>query len=153
MRTTLLLLVLGVACVQVCGSKPPLLENVNTGIHEVVDYRVVDGDTIQGTLLLPWDIAIYPAKIRAGTYDAWEISRRRRSLQITDEEIRKGKATKKALEGFLATGRVFLGTGASSRGKRDNYGRIVGVLFLAADNRVLRVGEWMRNNGHVRNEL
>ena len=54
--------------------------------------RVIDGDTLQiETIVLPWDVALLNQRVRIADFDAWESSRRRRSVNVTDEEVVKGK--------------------------------------------------------------
>ena len=70
------------------------------------NIRVIDGDTVEADIHLPLDIVVQKQSIRLAGYDAWESSKRRRSVNVTDEEVIKGKEATEALEALLASGSV-----------------------------------------------
>jgi len=49
-----------------------------------------DCDTFKADILLPWGVTLRDRTIRTD-YDAWEVNRVRRTVEVTDEEIRRGK--------------------------------------------------------------
>jgi endonuclease YncB( thermonuclease family) len=126
--------------------------------------EVKDGDTISADLLLPWDVTLRDQDIRESTYDAWEASKRRRSVaagEITGEEVEKGIAATAALKALLEGSRVFLEPSNRTRqdqgqlgdklGERDNYGRVLGKLWVARGGKWIDVGTEMKRGGHLRN--
>ena len=109
---------------------------------EATGVRVIDGDTIEvENLDLGWSVALRDVTIRAADYDAWESSRRRRSVRVTDEEVVKGKAATEALRKYLE-GKTLTVTPAG----QDRYGRLLGVLQVDGTS----VADWMKTNGHLR---
>ncbi len=114
-----------------------------------------DGDTItKGSIDLGWgrSIVIGPdgeaAGIRAAGYDAWEVTKGRRTVEVTDDEIRKGIKARDAL-GILISG----GQGqlyAEDSGQRDPYGRISAVLWVKQGQKWIYLAGWMEQQGHLR---
>ena len=84
------------------------------------NIRVIDGDTVEADIHLPLDIVVQKQSIRLAGYDAWESSKRRRSVNVTDEEVIKGKEATEALEALLASGSVSIKI--LSERSRDSYG-------------------------------
>ena len=110
--------------------------------------RVVDGDTLKVNVLFPWDVTLRDQTVRCLGYDAWESSKRRRSVTVTDEEVAKGKLATSALSGLLdLSSAVYLVPGTRSRGP---YGRILATVMCRVDGRKVDVADWMRSHGHVR---
>jgi len=109
------------------------------------NIRVLDGDTFQADILLPWGVTLRQQTIRALGYDAWESSKRRRSVSVTDAEVAKGKAATVAVRKLFTTARV-----SCSPGKRDRgpYGRILATIWI--DGKPL--AEWMRRRHFLRTE-
>ena len=87
--------------------------------------------------------------MRSASFDAWEVTKTRRTVKITDEEIAKGKVAKTALEGLLKSGEVFVAP-TSSKGSRDSYGRLLGNLFIKTKDGTIDVQQWMKEHGHER---
>lgn len=117
--------------------------------HEVRDIRVIDGDTIEGTIYLGLDVSIC-CVIRASDFDAWESRKIRRTVDVTDEEVVKGKAAKAAAEELLlgADTRAVL---ADVGTKRDAYGRVLAVLWVEkVDGEVVSFAARMAEGGHGR---
>tara|TARA_Y100000385_G_scaffold291973_1_gene374951 strand:- start:11925 stop:12473 length:549 start_codon:yes stop_codon:yes gene_type:complete len=114
------------------------------------DIRVIDGDTVEADIQLPLDIVVQKQSIRLAGYDAWESSKRRRSVNVTDEEVIKGKEATEALKALLASGSVSIKMlpGRS----RDSYGRVLGEAFVywADSAEPISVKEHMIKNGHSR---
>lgn len=88
---------------------PPLVLVVDNRPAFRVDSPLVhDVDTLSdGTIRLPWSIAIIGKKIRAD-YDGWEISRVRQTVTITEEELRKGKLARDELVELLRHGTLYI---------------------------------------------
>lgn len=116
-----------------------------------------DGDTVLATVRLPWGISLGPEAVRASNYDAWEVTKARRSVEVTDDEIAKGKAAREflaALVGFAANGQRGVGDlylTPNAGGKRDVYGRVLGEFWLRRpDGEWVDIAEEMKRRGHVR---
>lgn len=125
---------------------PQVQVEVPPKLHPFTVERVLDGDTVQGTITLGWDVQLSNQMVRCLSYDAWETSKRRRSVTVTDEEIVKGKAATAYLETLTANG-VWVEAGERSR---DNYGRVLGELYVAREGRLYAVADLMRAAGHCR---
>lgn len=119
--------------------------HLSTSVNEgwlLTNVRVVDGDTVEADIHLGLNFVLEGEKIRAADYDAWECSKRRRTVEITDDEVRKGKRAKAYLEGLLSAGEIRL----KSTGNRDAYGRLLGVL----SHNGIDVRYQMSLQGHLR---
>lgn len=109
---------------------------------------VKDGDTITANVNFPWGVTLRDQPIRCLGYDAWESSRRRQSVRITDAELANGEQASAALSGLLSSSRVY---GTPGKRERDNYGRLlVRLTVVDKDGKQIDVAEWMERNGHVR---
>ena len=118
------------------------------GASVVSVQRVVDGDTLVVDILLPWDITLRGQSVRLVGFDAPEISRRRSSVIVTDEEIERGLEARDYLRGLLSRSeRILL---VPARRTRDNYGRILGRLQIEREGVILDVAAIMILRGHVR---
>ena len=107
------------------------LVTVTPNEYPVDRIRVIDGDTIECDILLPLGITLRQEEIRFSDYDAWESSRRRRSVKITDEELVKGKQATALFKELLETSSMTIileGDG------RDVYGRVLGRPVIYSNN-------------------
>jgi hypothetical protein len=132
-------------------TKPPVTtQHEGRALYRVDFPQVHDADTLaDGVIRLPFGAAIAGRSIRAD-FDAWEITKGRQTVKVTDEEIAKGKAARDALVELLRTSTLYvseLPKGADV----DPYDRIDSVWWLrSADGRVTRVADWARGGGHLR---
>lgn len=116
------------------------------------NVKVTDGDTIDCDICFPWHVTLKGETIRAGDYDAWESSKKRQSVKVTDDEVRRGKIAADDLRELLKTGTLYLSPLPNE--DRDNYGRILATLLLV-DNKTQQcvfVSEYMKAHGHCRKE-
>lgn len=112
-----------------------------------VDVTVLDGDSVRASLALPFGVTLPQRTIRAAGYDAWESSRHRRTVRVTDEEIARGRAATAALVGLVASGGLY----AVDSGQRDTYGRVNAFLWVRrAGGEWVEVKAFMEQGGHVR---
>ncbi len=119
------------------------------GSYPVEVKRVVDADTFDGVIQLPWGIGLR-AMIRPSDYDAWETSRRRQTVTITNEELQRGKeATHAIILALASPARLYIVPAAPS-GSRDRYGRVLGILWLERHGETVRLAEWMKERGYIR---
>ena len=111
---------------------------------EAQGITVIDGDTIHVEVLhLGFGVALTNETIRAADFDAWEASKRRRSVKVTDEEVIKGKAASKDLHAWLNHGKFEIQPVGPTR---DRYGRLLGKWYING----VSVAELMNEHGHVR---
>jgi endonuclease YncB( thermonuclease family) len=117
--------------------------------YKLRNVRVVDGDTLEADIDLPMRVTLRQEMIRCAGYDAWEANKRRRSVNVTDEEVIKGKAATEALKSLIASGQLMV---QLEEADRDVYGRVLGRLFVARDAELVSVSDWMTKEGHIRGE-
>lgn len=110
--------------------------------------HVVDGDTFDGRLELGLGLSLTD-RFRCADYDAWESTKRRSSVEVTDEEVGRGKAATEAVKGLLSSPDVTLHAEAVGR---DNYGRVLAVFTVQATllGESMLLADWMREKGHTR---
>jgi endonuclease YncB( thermonuclease family) len=113
--------------------------------------NVVDGDTIDGDITLGWGVTLANQRVRCSDFDAWEKSKRRSSVTVTDAEVVRGKAATEFLTAFVK-GKSFMLSPDTAGQDRDNYGRILGRVLLRDGGDVKPLADIMRLNGHVREE-
>lgn len=117
------------------------------GSYPLKISRVIDGDTLHGDIELPWGVTLRSQRIRCLGYDAWESSKRRQSVVVTDAEVAKGKQVTADLKQLAKTARFEI---EPSGRERDNYGRILGVVTVVIKGQKIPLSEWMRERGHLR---
>ena len=112
------------------------------------DIRIIDGDTIEASIDLPWDITIRKQSIRFLEFDAWEISRRRQGVDITDAELIKGQKAADDLKEILDTAYEITIRGS----ERDSFGRILAYVYVEATetSKPILVNKLMTRRGHSR---
>jgi endonuclease YncB( thermonuclease family) len=108
------------------------------------NIRCTDGDTIVADIVLGFGLVLHNQDIRLYAYDAWEASRRRQTVHVTDDEIVKGGLARLALEKLLREAKTIRATEVP--GRRDPYGRT--LLCIYADG--IEVGGALRAMGHER---
>lgn len=118
-------------------------------LYEITVHRVKDGDTIVADIHLPFDITLRRQDIRCNDYDAWESSRARRSVDVTDEEIERGKKAAADLRQLLnRADRVWIVPDDDEA--RDVYGRVLGGIAVEVDGKRFSLAAWMSERGHLR---
>jgi len=121
-----------------------------SGQFRLANVVVIDGDTIKADVLMPWGVTLSGRTIRAADYDAWEKTRARRSVEVTDEEIRLGKLATVDLQALLASAENV--TASPVAREHDTYGRLLAVLTVdpTGPEGPTSLAEWMKARGHVR---
>lgn len=117
-----------------------------TSAVECVNVRLHDGDTAHCDINLGWGVTLRNRSIRAFGYDAPEINRVRQTVEVTEDEIARGRAAKAALEQLIADG----GLWAEDSGETDPYGRISARLWVRKGTEWIDVARWMRARKHTR---
>ena len=117
--------------------------------YELTNVRVVDGDTLEADINFPMNITLRSETIRCSDYDAWESSKRRRSVTVTDDEVAMGKSATAALNKLLSSGSMLVQLESN---ERDVYGRVLARLFVRSEGTLVSVASWMKEQGHVREE-
>lgn len=114
---------------------------------ELSNVRVIDGDTLEADINFPLSVTLRKESIRCVDYDAWESSKRRRTVDVSDEEVTKGKAATEALRELLKQGSM---VAQLESGERDVYGRVLARLFVEVNESLVSVSTWMEARGHIR---
>lgn len=116
--------------------------------YELDNIRVIDGDTIEADILFPLGVTLRGEYIRFSDYDAWESSKRRRSVKVTDQEVSRGKRATALLREFFSDKMVVL---VLDKGMRDSYGRVLGrSAVYAHDGQRTETVDFMRDNDMLR---
>lgn len=110
------------------------------------NVRVIDGDTVRCSLVCPFGLTIRDRVLRAANYDAWESSRARRTVNVTDVEVVRGREATAALEGLIGQGTLF----AEDTGRADAYGRLLAILYVRRGGEFIDVADWMESHHHLR---
>lgn len=109
-----------------------------------------DGDTLKCDIHLGLGVVLADQSIRLLGFDAWEISRVRRTVEIDEAELAKGIAARDYLLELLAHGTPYLTP--EGRG-RDPYGRVLARLTILTDRgQPIDVAEQMIRRGHDRTQ-
>lgn len=138
------------------GLSIPILQNLFAEVqtqylivnrYECEILEIIDGDTFKVEIIVPeFDVKILNQIIRAANYDAFETSKRRQSVKVTDEEIIKGKECKEFISTLLKNNKLYI----IPRG-HDVYGRRLGRLFLSNDNQgFIDLADIMKEAGFLR---
>jgi hypothetical protein len=142
-RVAILLLIFLAIAGGAFGQQPGIPSN-----HYLLSsISVYDGDTITADVHLGLDVVLHDQRVRLTGFDAWELTRARRTVEITDEELVKGRKARDALQELLGAGAAYLVPEA--RGK-DPYGRLLGRLIVGTSDGPLDVAKQMRMAGHDR---
>lgn len=109
---------------------------------------VHDGDTATVDVLFPWGVSLVDQSVRMQGFDAWEVTRTRQTVRVTEAEIAKGKVARDALKRLLDVADVVY---LSPADKRDPYGRLPAYVSVWYDGKLIEVAEFMAEHGHTRN--
>lgn len=145
-------LLIAFACLGGWATKAVVGADIPPVYYQLTDIEVYDGDTIKATIHLGYDVALTKRSIRLLGTDTWEITKRRRTVVVTDEEIAKGIVARDALKALLDRhkGRVYL---RLSPGKRDPHGRVPGYLWVfPRDTDPIDIAKWNADHGHNRSD-
>ena len=136
-----LLVILAVCSPCVClGAAPDLyLPLLNTKWH--------DADTVTADVQLPFGIVLTQQVIRESTYDAWEVTRTRKTVAISNEEIRLGIAARDAVRALSLNA---TGVYVVPLKRRDAYGRLLGRLYVQQGTKMLALKDWATANNVIR---
>jgi endonuclease YncB( thermonuclease family) len=126
----------------------PVEEHPPVSAVPVEVISIHDADTLRVNVLLPFGITLRDKSIRAFGYDAWEVSRTRQTVKVTENEIVKGKAARAALAKLIETGTLYVVDSTAA----DPYGRTSAWLYVRRkdDGRFVSVAAYMKNAGHCR---
>lgn len=129
---------------------PPYIVVDGVPAFRVATPVVHDVDTLSdGVILLPFGSAVAGRKIRAD-YDGWEVTRNRRTVTITDDELKRGAAARDDLAKMLAVGTLFVAP-IPAHDDIDPYDRVDAVWFLRArDGRIERIKDLAATRGWLR---
>ncbi len=104
---------------------------------------VLDGDTVRADIHLGFDVVLREQTIRLFGFDAWEVSRRRRTVQVDEAEMAKGEKAKAALAKLVHEAKR---VEVVESGERDPFGRRSCSVYVDGKS----LADIMRRNGHER---
>lgn len=111
---------------------------------EIIEVK--DGDTVTARIELGWGVSLVD-DVRLLDLDAWETSKRRKTVMVSDEEIVKGKIAKEFLADLVKGRQLY----CLRTNQREVYGRILTKFyFYDRDNKLVDVSATMKENGHER---
>lgn len=144
--------ILGIANAQTAKpakqSKPPITITLDgRTLYRCDSPKVHDADTLtEGVIRLPWGAAII-RRVRAD-YDAWEITKVRQTVKITDEEIARGKAAADELSKILGQFTMYV---SEPERDIDPYDRIDAVWWVRdVSGSVERLADVAKRKGWLR---
>ncbi len=123
---------------------------------EVVRVRIHDADTINGDVLLPFGVvALVNQSIRASGWDAWEVTRTRKTGAFETftesqwlEETAKGEKARDELRTLANGGRFYV---VPSIKGTSVYGRLEADFWVVTSSgKVVDVKQWAKQHGHER---
>ena len=117
--------------------------------YRVTDIRVIDGDTIEGDIKFPLNVTLTDVIIRFEDFDAWESSKRRRTVVVTDEEVKLGISATKFITRLLDDNLIFIELDGDDR---DVYGRVLTTAIIESENSVTRLKDMMQENDFIRDD-
>ena len=109
-----------------------------------VDKDVHDADTFYCDIDLDFGVVLAHQQVRCSDFDAWEVSRVRRTVNITEEELVLGRKARHAVRELLRSAESV--TVESQRPLRDNYGRL--LVRVRVDGNLL--ADFIKDNGYAR---
>lgn len=130
-------------------SKPPITITLDgRTLYRVDSPKVHDADTLtEGVIRLPWGAAIAGRSIRSD-YDAWEVTKVRQTVKITDEEIARGKAAADELSKILGQFTLYV---SEPERDIDPYDRIDSVWWVRdVSGSVERLADVAKRKGWIR---
>jgi endonuclease YncB( thermonuclease family) len=133
------------------GSRQPTADSLYAAEPFTAEgITVKDGDTLHVQKLhLGWGVALVDQTLRCADFDAWESSRRRQTVDVTDAEIIKGKRAAAVLAEIVRTRRLRIEPHIGR--DRDVYGRLLVVIFIVDGDPPLRpLADFMEAGGHCR---
>lgn len=108
---------------------------------------VHDADTLtKCEIVMPWgkDVKVDQA-IRLADVDAFEVSKQRQTVEVTDAEVAKGKEARDKLIALAKGGEWWV------RPRGDSvYGRLQGDLFIHKGDEWISVRDWIKREGYER---
>lgn len=115
--------------------------------------EVVDADTLKGDVVFSWKTILEDRTVRACDYDAWECTKRRKAVVVTDEECRKGKVAKRELKALIERGSAVYLIEAKGR-STDNYGRLLAKIYVKVpgEEKLVHLKTWAETNNYVRSK-
>lgn len=119
------------------------------GAYPLQIKRVKDGDTLVGTIKLPWNTGLIDVSIRCAGYDAFEITKKRKSVIFTDNEIENGQRASNYLKELILNSTNFCIS--PSTNQFDCYGRVFGFVYLKINNVYIDLAHHMIEKGFDRN--
>lgn len=114
-------------------------------------HRTIDGDTFVCTFDLGLDVELKNQTVRVSNFDAWETSKIRRTVDVTNEEVAKGKKAKADLEKIFSEATIIYAR-VQKKKYRDSYGRLLVKIYVTSPSlgTNAELSEIMTDLGNVR---
>lgn len=120
-------------------------------MYEITGFEVHDGDTIlHATIHLPWNVQTGPWDVRLSRIDAAEVSRARRTVEVTDAELAVGRRARDELAALLRDAEaVYVQVDGSEWAA---WGRVQGMVWARpkGSGELIDVASWCRDRGFSR---
>ena len=117
--------------------------------YRLIDVEVVDGDTIESTIILGHDLKWLNRRIRFSGIDAYEVRVRKSWTKgLSVREIRGRlilglRAKNHVVEKLTSADSVSL----QSELKQDNFGRFLGVIYYTKDGQEVNLNQELVSSG------
>jgi len=117
------------------------------GLLPIRSCQLHDLDTlVRCDVLLAWDVMLTNQSIRLHGVDALEVTRTRQTVEITDDEIVRGRQGLSKLVELSRDAKWYVRpTGESVYGRREGQ-----LYFRSRSGQWVDVAEWIRTNGYER---
>lgn len=127
-----------------------LWEEIQDNKYALNIVDIHDGDTIKADILLSeFNITLNKQILRAKSYDAYELTKVRHTVTVTDEEIKLGLLARNYVRDLSKKYTFYI----VSNGSRDVYGRILVEIWLSDvshKDKYLNLGKLMQKNNFIR---
>lgn len=112
-------------------SEATFFKKINTNIYPITSRNIHDADTFKKTdiSIKEFNIVLVDQDIRCSDFDACEVSRVRKTVDITDLELKIGKQAAEYVNNLSKNYQFYIVTD----GKKDVYGRMLGQIYLGDD--------------------
>lgn len=138
-------LIAGLMCCAVAFAADPPRTLVPCKVTEIHD-----ADTFWCDALLPWDITIRHQSVRVQGADAWEITRARRTVTITDAELKKGRIAKDAVTALFGSAKAIYLEPPRAGDVPDPHSRMSAWVWVWDGEKLIDFAQWLKDNGHTR---
>lgn len=98
-------------------------------LYLLQNVSIYDGDTLTADISVGLDVVIKERTIRLKDFDAPEITRIRRTVDISDKELEVGKQAKEFVTALASKHLFAISETLGLKESKDPYGRLVSVVY------------------------